>query len=346
MDVAKILEDVGFDPIQRKHRNLWVRCPNPDHEDVHPSCSINAETGLWKCWSCDESEGMQGNLPYLIRIKTGCSWKRAAKIVQGEASIYDSIENLKGKLVYDESTAKKRKDESVPVVVDYPYEYCNIIEGEYNIYWEHYYDYLKCRHISKRTMERFDIGFCTSGVYGGRVVVPVRMLDDISRGFVARAIDDEPELEDEVTKYLYPKGMEVTKCIFNYDNLKKNKPIIVVEGVFDAMHVWQFKNLMFKNVCSILGSRISSYQLDRLASLKPDVVYWLLDGDVRPGDKEGKYRANQKMLELAFDNVAYIVLDKGTDPTDYTESQLIERLDSPWSSPNTPLSNLKDKLNK
>ncbi len=39
------------------HAELRIRCPNPDHEDAHPSASWNWQKAAWICQACGESGG-------------------------------------------------------------------------------------------------------------------------------------------------------------------------------------------------------------------------------------------------------------------------------------------------
>ena len=342
MDVERILQDIGFDPILRKGNNLWVRCPHPEHEDIHPSCSVNAKSGLWKCWSCDKEKGMKGNLTFLIRVKTGCSWKRAKEITAGEATVYDTMHNLKGKLVYDESTAKQRIEESKLPDIWIPSDARPLKKRtkENKEYW----DYLTGRDVSTEAIRFFKVCYCRTGLYGGRILAPV-MVNRLPKGFVARMIyDDEVPIGHDDDKYLFPHLMKVQKVIYNYDHITVGKPLIVVEGVTDVWHLWQMDHKIFRNVCGILTSRVSSFQLDLLASKKPKVIYWMMDGDVGIDNKEGKFEANRKMLESAFDDIRYVLLDKGKDPTDYSESQLTRLMEIAGPAQATHLSVLKKKL--
>ena len=45
----------GVSPVKAGRREQLVRCPMPEHEDKNPSCSLNADKGMWKCYSlsCD-----------------------------------------------------------------------------------------------------------------------------------------------------------------------------------------------------------------------------------------------------------------------------------------------------
>jgi DNA primase len=69
-DLADFLLSIGVDVIQ-SGQEIKCRCPmhlkRTGKEDNNPSFYINAQTGLWLCYSC----GARGNLAHLIREVTG-----------------------------------------------------------------------------------------------------------------------------------------------------------------------------------------------------------------------------------------------------------------------------------
>lgn len=41
-----------------------VLCPNPDHDDTNPSCSLWTDNNTFKCWSC----GYSGGLDWYVKL--------------------------------------------------------------------------------------------------------------------------------------------------------------------------------------------------------------------------------------------------------------------------------------
>lgn len=64
--IIDILTARGFSPAtQNEHsREVLYHCPLPDHDDRHPSFSVNTEKNLWKCFGCDRG----GDAAELIRL--------------------------------------------------------------------------------------------------------------------------------------------------------------------------------------------------------------------------------------------------------------------------------------
>jgi len=69
-DLSDLLTAIGIDVV-KAGQEIKARCPvhvkRTGKEDNNPSFYINAESGLWLCYSC----GAKGNLPHLISEMTG-----------------------------------------------------------------------------------------------------------------------------------------------------------------------------------------------------------------------------------------------------------------------------------
>ncbi|MBO4801381.1 MAG: toprim domain-containing protein [Bacteroidaceae bacterium] len=77
-DMTKVCRDLG---IELGTRGKWreCRCPNPQHEDCHPSCKVNVKKNRFKCFSC----GCGGNNIDLVRLVRGCSYMDAVAWLLG-----------------------------------------------------------------------------------------------------------------------------------------------------------------------------------------------------------------------------------------------------------------------
>ena len=70
-DIATLLQHIGVDVKKVGDREISAKCPVhlrvTGKEDSNPSWSMNAETGLWICYSCNA----RGTLPQLVGELTG-----------------------------------------------------------------------------------------------------------------------------------------------------------------------------------------------------------------------------------------------------------------------------------
>ena len=124
--------------------------------------------------------------------------------------------------------------------------------------------YLYKRGFTDRDFLKYNIGYCTSGEYTGRVIVPSYGENNQLNFFVARTF------EDAYHKYRNP---ECSKDIIGFENLINwSQPIILVEGVFDAIAVK-------RNAVPILGKTLSKALIKKIVSSTVEDIYVALDKD-------------------------------------------------------------------
>lgn len=63
--MEKMLDELG---VRYRHKSGWqkISCPNPNHEDRHPSCGLHLSWGKFNCFSCGE-KGDWADLALLAR---------------------------------------------------------------------------------------------------------------------------------------------------------------------------------------------------------------------------------------------------------------------------------------
>jgi len=124
--------------------------------------------------------------------------------------------------------------------------------------------YLYRRGFTDKDFLKYNIGYCTSGEYTGRVIIPSYNANNQLNFFVARTF------EDAYHKYRNP---ETSKDIIGFENLINwNMPIILVEGVFDAIAVK-------RNAVPILGKSLSKSLIKKIVSSEVEDIYIALDKD-------------------------------------------------------------------
>lgn len=124
--------------------------------------------------------------------------------------------------------------------------------------------YLYDRGLTDNDFIKYSIGYCTTGEYGGRIIFPSYSASNQLNFFVARSFDGN---------YFKYKNPEVSKDIIFYENLINwNEPIILCEGVFDAVAIR-------RNVIPVLGKSISNSLLKKLITSKVNDIYIALDKD-------------------------------------------------------------------
>lgn len=158
--------------------------------------------------------------------------------------------------------------------------------------------YLEQRGVDPALCAGYGIGYCPSGFFEGRVIVPVYTENRLLT-FVARSV-----LPDAERKVLMPRGSDAKHALFNHASVQP--PLcVLVEGVFDALK-------MPSLAIATLGAHLSEYQRRSLKRLGYTHVVLMRDGD-----QTGIDAAIKEALELRaamFSEVHMAMLPRGMDP--------------------------------
>ena len=127
--------------------------------------------------------------------------------------------------------------------------------------------YAKDRGITKEDIIRYNIGFCDSGIYTNRIIIPSYDVDGRLNYFIARSVYVE-----EKFKY---KNPPVSKNVTIFENqINWKKPITLCEGVFDAMSIK-------RNAIPLLGKFIPKTLMDSIYKNGVKEIKILLDKDAQ-----------------------------------------------------------------
>lgn len=192
----------------RAHRGTggeWtILCPW--HQEHSPSCCVNVDKKVFICHGCGE----KGRLTKLIARLQNITWNEAARIAD-EAVHFYSKEIESGK-------------------IQLPKEFSRLPRGGH--FGQIAMSYLAGRRITQEQVVRHGIGFCITGKYAFRIIVPIR-LNGALVSFVARDFTGKAE-----RKVRYPIGARAAEAIFNYDAaLAHAKTVVITEGWADALAV-------------------------------------------------------------------------------------------------------------
>ena len=171
--------------------------------------------------------------------------------------------------------------------------------------------YLAQRGIERATADHFGVGyFRGQGLMSGRIAIPIH--DDAGRlvAYCGRALDGvEP-------RYRFPAGFQKSQLLFHFHWARAagSGQVIVVEGFFDCMHVYQAG---FSSVVALMGARLSAEQRNLLAARFCEVVL-LLDGDAT-----GRAATAKIASDLAPScSVTELLLPPGLQPDQMTTDEI------------------------
>lgn len=168
--------------------------------------------------------------------------------------------------------------------------------------------YLEGRGISLETVAAARIGCSVQGKLDGRIIVPV--LDIDGRTWLGYSARDWTGRQDP--RYMYPRGMARGVLLYNWSALyvETDEPLILVEGVFDALPYWP-------DAAASLG-KPGDYHRRLLADAARPVAV-CLDGDAH---EEGWALA--QYLQLQGARAGNVILPPGEDPNTVDVSWLRE----------------------
>lgn len=131
---------------------------------------------------------------------------------------------------------------------------------------------------------------------------------------------------DDRPKYKLPAGFKKSAEVFNLDRAsleEKGLPLVVVEGFFDVIKLWQ---LGFRRVVSIMGSSLSSLQEAALVTASEGRSGIILMFDEDEAGCMGREKALVRLAQKLFVRVA-VLPQEGAQPDHLTESELHALLD-------------------
>ena len=257
----KILSNVLGTSYREGHNQLLFYCPSCEHQKK--KLSINVERNLFKCWVCDYS----GRNVFRLIKRFGTysdkkDWSRLTQRVEIESfseKLFGSAEDEAERLSLPDGFISLANG-SLPPTSTYPL------------------NYLRSRGVTKKDIIRWKIGYCTSGKYEGRVVFPSFNLSGDLNYFVGRSYAGDWK------RYINPSTKN--DIVFNHLSLDFLKPIVIVEGVFDAV-----KSGI--NSVPLLGSTLSEDSILFSEIVKNDTtVYLALDSDAK--------KKAERMIRLFF----------------------------------------------
>jgi DNA primase len=261
---------------KRARENYAFHCPFCNHRK--PKLEINMATNQeghnpWECWVCQTRGRTIRSL--LKQLKTPRD--QAAEILKylpkGLQIEYKQLSIIELPKEYQPLYSASSTSVVANLVKKYLYE----------------------RGLTDNDFIKYGIGYCTSGEYGGRVIVPSYTSSGTLNFFVARSYDGN---------YFKYKNPEASKDIIFFENLINwSQPIVLCEGAFDAIAIK-------RNAIPILGKNISQSLYKKILTSPLTDIYIALDAD-----------AQDRALEVAekFLNQGkrvFLVDMKDKDPSD------------------------------
>lgn len=223
------------------------RCPKCNHHKN--KLSVNYEKNVFKCWVCEYS----GTDILRLVKRYGTYGQRDTWLeLSGRVEISD-FDNL--------FAPPPPKEEQR---IDLPPEFQTLTSKDLPLAATAARNYLAARGITEQEILKWKIGYCLTGSYANRVIVPSFNSDGYVNYFIARSFSED--------WYRYKNPPASKDIVFNDLYVDWDKDIILTEGVFDAIRAG--------NAVPLLGSSLNerSKLFQRIVSSGAD-VYVALDSD-------------------------------------------------------------------
>ena len=126
--------------------------------------------------------------------------------------------------------------------------------------------YLYERGLSDNDFIKYSVGYTTTGEYGGRIIIPSYSESNRLNYFIARTYEGN---------YFKYKNPVISKDIVFFENqINWDKPIVLCEGVFDAIAIR-------RNAIPLLGTTLAPSLWRKLLSNNTPEIYIALDLDAQ-----------------------------------------------------------------
>ena len=272
--------------------NYAFKCPFCTHHKNKMEISLRTTAkreNFWHCWVC----GAKG--------KTILTLFKKIKAPQ------DKIAELNILIV-----PSKKEEHVAQGALELPKEFISLSDAVENkiaqIEAKHALKFLKKRGITQNDIIKYNIGFCKEGKYEYRVIIP--SYDSLGKlnYFIARDYK-EPSLRKYKNPPASAKDVIGWELYINWD-----APIILVEGIFDALTIK-------RNVIPLFGKVLHDKLMKKLVESSVNRIYIALDADAR---KDALKQAEQLM---SYGKEVYLVEMEGKDANEIGFEQFLNTIE-------------------
>ena len=289
LQIANLIEQILGKGRNLKQDEMAFFCPFCSHHKR--KLQVNLKSYLWHCWVCDNK---------------GRSLYSLFKRLNATQQQFKALSDLLG-------TRRKREEkEDVEPVLYLPSEFTSLAyDTKTNLPskdpdFVNAVNYLVQRGVNNFDIMKHNVGYCSEGQYSGMVIVPSYDYRGRLNYFVGRSFYESK------MKYRNPP---VSRDIIGFDlHINWNEPIVLVEGVFDAIAVK-------RNAIPLFGKFMSQTLIQRIVERRVPWVLVALDADAS--------ESVVKMAEilLAKDvNVGFVEMEDREDPADLGFEEMTYRL--------------------
>jgi DNA primase len=204
----------------------------------------------------------------------------------------------------------QNEDGDAKIFISLPKEFISLAEQPkgFNPEYKQAMNYLIQRGITEKQIVKYGIGYCKEGLYSRRVIIPSYNCDGSLNYFVSRSY-----YVDEKMKY---KNPPISKNVICFDSqINWNEPIILCEGVFDAITIR-------RNAIPLLGKFPSKTLVEKIFMNGVSDIVISLDNDAKTEALKASEYFRKQGINVKFMNL------KDKDAADMGYSKFYEELNN------------------
>lgn len=268
-DLIGYLDEVGADYVM-EGKNLSSKfiglnpCPNPLCGDTSNHFAIHKDKKYGTCFKCK----CFYPLPFLIAKLSHVSLDSAMTLLlQNNGEDLDIVQRIR-KIFKTRDKRKQQEDEDDNIIENLPKEVTKITKATLNKE-TNLKEFLKSRNIKTLAqVKKYNLHFLRKT---NEIVFPI-MKNNMVVSYQRRSIK----------KKQYIGSKTIGNYILNEEKIIPKKPLILVEGFFDAISFDIVIQKFFKEKISVttcFAKLFSSRQAQKIIDCKPSEIFCVLDGD-------------------------------------------------------------------
>ncbi len=298
--ILQVLERYGFTETL-KRRGDSLRGPCPVHKGGNPTAfRVSISKNCWNCFGACQGGG---NILDLVSRMEEVGIRDAALLVQEWFGL-ETAPTAPEKPLPPKELPPKREEREEPTA-NKPLGFSLTLDLDH--------PYLAERGLTAEAIRTFGLGYADKGIMAGRIAIPIHNPRGELVAYAGRWPGEPPEGEG---KYKLPPRFRKSLEVYNLNRAlaeDPEAPLVVVEGFFDCIAVWQAG---FRRVVALMGSSLSSPQAELLLSAvgRNGRITLFLDAD--EAGRKGSRRAIPQLATTAYVRLVRSPDEAGPQPDD------------------------------
>lgn len=270
--ILNVIDSVLGEHKQFGQGEYYYYCPLCHHHN--PKLAVNIIKKKWHCWKCNAS----GNRLTSLLWKVGATKKQIQELAE----------------LLDDFVPPVAQGEEHQTSLRLPEEYKPLYIPSQDLMYRKALTYALQRGVTAQDIICYQVGYCSEGDYRGRLIIPSFSAEGTLNYFIGRTI--------------YPNGLnyltpQISKNVVGLENqINWKHPIIIVEGIFDAMAVK-------RNAVPLFGKHVSKKLQEKIITEGATDVYLALDSDAL----KDTIKIAERFIKQGIN--VYVVELNGKDPS-------------------------------